>query len=208
MASSPDLNTYRSVTDPVPEEVAERELLARSRDGDTIAYSILVRNYQDAIYALVCRLIKDDHTAEELTQDTFLKAYRSLPGFRGDARFYTWLYRIAVNVCHDHRESLASRNRRRESSLDAPEMSGLEPPTRFGRPDHLAEESEVAADFRNALGRLDAPYRDAFVLRHQEGLSYDELAHVLRISKSNAKVRVHRAREMVLAVLRERGHEL
>jgi RNA polymerase sigma-70 factor (ECF subfamily) len=186
----------------------EADLLARSAGGDTGAYARLVRAHQDAVYGLVCRLVGDPMVAEELTQDTFLKAFRSLSSFRGDARFFTWLYRIAVNVCHDHRASQSARNRVRESSLDAPEIGAFDPVAPFARPDEVVEEEEVAEDFQKALDALEAPYREAFLLRHQEGLSYEELAEVVQISKSNAKVRVHRAREMILEALRALGHEI
>jgi RNA polymerase sigma-70 factor (ECF subfamily) len=186
----------------------EGDLIARSVQGDTRAYALLVRMHQDAVFGLVCRLVADPLVAEELTQDTFLKAFRNLPSFRGDARFFTWLYRIAVNVCHDHRSSQAARNRMRESSLDGPEIGTFDPVAPFARPDEMVEEGEVAEDFQSALDALEAPYREAFLLRHQEGLSYEELAEVMQISKSNAKVRVHRAREMILEALRALGHEI
>lgn len=186
----------------------EGDLLARSVQGDTGAFGRLVLAHQDSVYGLVCRLVGDPLVAEELTQDTFLKAFRNLSSFRGDARFFTWLYRIAVNVCHDHRASQAAKNRLREASLDAPEIGSFDPVAPFARPDEVVEEGEVAEDFQSALNALEAPYREAFLLRHQEGLSYEELSEVMQISKSNAKVRVHRAREMILEALRALGHEI
>jgi len=186
----------------------ERELLARARDGDTRSYGDLVRSHQDRIYGLIFRLVRDPGLAEELTQDAFVRAFRNLGRFRGEARFATWVYRIAVNLCHDHRDSRAAQGKSRERSLDAPEWGGKELPGKVTRPDQAVEIVEVARDFRAGLEALEPKYREAFLLRHQEGLSYDEIAEVFEISKTNAKVRVHRAREMILESLRERGYSV
>jgi RNA polymerase sigma-70 factor (ECF subfamily) len=180
-------------------------LLRRARAGDTRAYGRLVLAHQDRIYGLIVRMVRDSSLAEELTQDAFLKAYRSLDSFREEARFTTWLYRIAVNLCHDQRHSLAARKRERETDLDEQEHGTLDPTS---RPDEAMEASEAAAHFQAGLDALEPKYREAFLLRHQEGLSYEEIAGILEISKSNAKVRVHRAREMILDVLRSRGFDV
>ena len=186
----------------------EQRLLDLARRGDTEAYGRLVRAHQDVIYALVFRSVRDGAVAEELTQDVFLKAFRSLESFRGESKFTTWLYRIAVNVCHDQRESLMARNRSREMSLDNVDPVPAEPATPAGRPDQMLEASEMASTFQAGLDTLDVKYREAFLLRHGEDRSYEEIAEMLGISVSNAKVRVHRAREMLLAALRSRGFEV
>lgn len=186
----------------------ERRLLARAREGDTRSYGALVRSHQDRIYGLIFRLVRDPGLAEELTQDAFVRAFRNLDRFRGDARFATWVYRIAVNLCHDHRDSRAAQRKSRERSLDAPGWEGKELPARVSRPDQVMEVVEVAKDFQAGLDALEAKYKEAFLLRHQEGLGYDEIAEVFGISKVNAKVRVHRAREMILESLRARGYEV
>jgi len=191
------------VTDP-----REAELLRRAREGDTRAFGRLVEIYQDLLYGLVFRMVRDASLAEELTQDAFVKAFRRLDSFRGDARFSTWLYRIAVNVCYDQRGSAAARNRSRETSLDAPETGRMDPPAQDALPDEDLESREIASLFRAGVNALEPKYRAAFLLRHQEGLSYGEIASVLEISENNAKVRVHRAREMVLEALRSRGFDV
>jgi len=186
----------------------ERQLLALARGGDAGAYGKLVRSHQDAIYGLVTRLVRDSAVAEELTQDTFLKAYRKLDTFRGDARFSTWLYRIAVNLCHDYRASAVARMRREETSLNVPESAGFGLAARGSSPDEHTVTLEVTQAFQQCLDALDDTYRVAFLLRHQEDRNYEEIAGVLGISLSNAKVRVHRAREAILRGLRDRGHEV
>ena len=137
--------------------------------------------------------------AEELTQDAFLKAYRALGSFRGESRFSTWVYRITINLCRDHFDSPATRFRQRQASLDGPGLERFDPPADGVRPDEALETEEVARDFDAALHGLETTYKEAFLLRHQEGLPYDEISEVLEISVSNAKVRVHRARELILA---------
>jgi RNA polymerase sigma-70 factor (ECF subfamily) len=186
----------------------ERELLELARRGDTAAYTRLVRLHQDLIFGLVSRMVRDAHLAEEVTQDAFLRAYRGLDSFRGDARFATWLYRIAVNLCRDHRENPISKLRRLETSLEGTGDRGLDPPAPHPRPDEELEAGQVADGFQTELDALDPMYREAFLLRHQEGLGYEEIAGILEISVSNAKVRVHRARELILGALRRRGFDV
>ncbi len=186
----------------------ERRLVERSRSGDTEAYGRLVLAHQDRVFGLVSRLVADVHLAEEITQDAFLRAFRALASFRGDARFGTWVYRIAVNLCHDHRGSAAARRRQRETSLNGPAGGFVDPPAPASRPDESFEAGEIAGRFREVLAQLEPIHREAFLLRHQEGLGYDEIAQVLDISVSNAKVRVHRARESILAALRDMGYDV
>lgn len=182
--------------------------LAQVADGDTAAYAHLVRAHQDKVFGLVLRIVRDRELAEEITQDTFLKAFRGLDRFRGEARFSTWLYRIAVNLCHDHRQSRTARTESMQTSLDRPENEGVELPAPGGSPQAAVESAEVQAAFATALSGLDETYRTAFLLRHERGLSYQELSEVLDISLSNAKVRVHRARERLLGGLRELGFDV
>jgi len=186
----------------------DSRLLREARDGCTRAFGSLVRRHQDAIFGLVSRMVRDHAVAEELTQDVFLKAFRKLDAFRGDAKFSTWLYRIAVNVCHDYRASVTARIRREEMSLEAGSVKVMALPAPGARPDDQTIAREMAGAFQACLDRLNEPYRGAFVLRHQQGLGYDEIASVLGISRSNAKVRVHRAREMILGHLRRMGHDV
>jgi RNA polymerase sigma-70 factor (ECF subfamily) len=183
----------------------ETDLLERASRGDTRAYGRLVLAYQDLVYGHVRRSVQDPAVAEEITQDVFLKAFRSLSSFRGEAKFTTWLYRIAVNACRDERAHTARRRSREspwgggEEQMSAPAPQG---------PDAVLEETEVQRGFQAGLDALDEKHREAFLLRHEEGLSYEEVARVLGISTANAKVRVHRAREALLKALRDRGFDV
>jgi RNA polymerase sigma-70 factor (ECF subfamily) len=201
------VSVLSGVSEPGATESLERECLERARKGDARAYRDLVRVHQDAIFGLVLRLVRDRDLAEELTQDAFLKAYRSLGSFRGEARFSTWLYRIAVNLCHDYHASAGARLRRSETGLEAGSERARETWSSEPAPDDALAVREAAEAFQAGLDALDSPYREAFVMRHQDDLGYDEIAEVFGISRNNAKVRVHRAREMILAALRKMGHE-
>lgn len=208
MGGHRDENPPRSGSPRATADIAETELLERARLGDVPAYSELVRRHQDPVFGLVLRLVRDFEAAEEVTQDVFVKAFRGLGTFRGDAKFSTWLYRIAVNLCHDHRMSLAARMRRAQTSLDDPESGAPDIPARNAGPDGVVSEGQAVRDFAAALDAMDDSYREAFLLRHQEGMGYAEIAEVLGITQGNAKVRVHRARETILEALRRRGHEV
>jgi RNA polymerase sigma-70 factor (ECF subfamily) len=182
------------------------ELLRRTRAGEAPAFAELVERHQDAIYGLIFRMVGEATTAEELTQDTFLRAWHKGESFRGESKVSTWLYRIAVNLCRDHRESRRARQTRLETSLDDPARGPMDLVARGMRPDERLQEREIAGAFQRALDELDADHRAAFLLRHQEGLGPAEIAAVLGISAANAKVRVHRARQRILSTLRRLGH--
>ena len=197
----------RKERSPDPSAV-EHDRIRRARNGDAEAFSELVRAHQDAIFGLAWRFVPDRFVAEELTQDVFLKAWRNLPGFRGDSPFATWLYRIAVNLCQDYRQSRSARRRQRETTLEDREIaSGANLPP-VPRPDEIRAEQEMALMFEQSLQALEPSYLAAFLLYHQQGLSMEDLAQVLGISRTNAKVRVHRAREMVLQALRRKGFDV
>jgi RNA polymerase sigma-70 factor, ECF subfamily len=186
---------------------AQEELVARTQRGDANAFAELVRLHQDAIFGLVHRLTNGRET-EELTQDVFLRAWNNIDRFRGESRFSTWLYRIAVNICYDHRAKRRVQEQNREVSFGSSSMSITKPASNEPTPDQKLEEKELIESFRGAVEALEPGPRAAFLLRHQEGLSMGEIAAILKISETNAKVRVHRARETVLTILRRRGHRI
>jgi RNA polymerase sigma-70 factor (ECF subfamily) len=186
----------------------EQEWIERARSGDLRAFDQLVRRYQTSIYALVRRMIREDAVAEELTQDVFLKAYQGLARFREEAAFSTWLYRIAVNHVRDYVASRKARDHKQEMSLEDLELSGFKPVSTTPGPEDATSLSEMATLFDSALARLEPHLLEAFLLRHQEGLGYEQIALVLEISVANAKVRVHRARERILEGLRSLGYEV
>lgn len=186
----------------------ERDRVRRAQQGEVAAFTELVKCHQDAVYGLLLRLSRDPTTAEDLAQDTFVKAYLGLGRFRVEAKFSTWLYRIAMNLFHDYGRSRSAKARKVERSLQHLAEGGFDPPSSTPRPDHRLEEKEMAKLFDESLDKLATIFREPFLLRHQENRSYEEIAEILSISVVNAKVRVHRARNAILAVLRDHGHAL
>lgn len=171
-------------------------IVARVRAGDREAYRGLVRRYQDLMYRHALRLTGDRDTAADLTQAALVKAYVELERCREPERFAAWLFRIVTNACKDHLKS----RRRRDVSLDD-ERAASAP----GRSDPALEleRAQLGAALEGALGRLPAPLREAFVLKHVDGRSYEEMAALLELSVPALKMRVHRAREALKAMLEE-----
>lgn len=177
--------------------------VARAAEGDGEAYRFLVDRYQDQIYSVAFRLMKDGDVAGDVAQDAFVRAWRALPRFESRSKFSTWLYRIAINLCYDR---LARRPGVAEVALEDLLETGQEPTVPSGSGGQAAlEESENQAAFAEALAALSETYRVPFVLRQIEERSYEEVAEALGITVNNAKVRVHRAREMMMAWLKRRG---
>ncbi len=168
-------------------------------DGDLTAFDALVDRYQDRIFGVISRLVSDVERGRDLTQETFLKAFRGLRGFTGDAAFYTWLYRIARNVV----TSAGRYDRARPVvavSLDAPTSSGredsarIDPPATGGDPVERLLEDERRAMVLAAVAELQLDFREVLVLRDFEDRSYEEIAELLEIPVGTVRSRLHRAR--------------
>jgi len=181
-----------------PSADKEQEWIARARNGELRAFDLLMKRYQTPIFALVRRMVRQQSMAEELTQDISLKAYHGLGRFLEEAAFSTWLYRIAVNHVRDYLAGRKARDQKHELSLENLPLSGFRPTSAAPDPEDAASFAEMATFFERALNRLEPHLLEAFLLRHQEGLDYGQIAFVIEISVTNAKVRVHRARELIL----------
>ena len=180
---------------------AEAQFIERLRAGDAAAFGRLVAERTGDIYALLCRLTDDPEEARDLTQETFLQAFRNIAGFRGDADLRTWLYRIAVNQARNRWRWWKRRRRESTVSLDAPlgedgdatlvsvlaDAGGHDPEQAT-----LARERERA--LLAALHTISRPYREVIVLRDIEGFSYEEVAQSLSISVGTVKSRLSRGR--------------
>jgi RNA polymerase sigma-70 factor, ECF subfamily len=180
---------------------AEEQFLERLRAGDALAFNRLVEERHGDIYALLYRLTEDPEEARDLTQETFLQAFRHLASFRGDADLRTWLYRIAVNQARNRWRWWKRRRRDRTVSLDAPVSEDIDTPFSAGLaadagldPERqaLARERELA--LHAALKSLSRPYREVIVLRDIEGLSYEEVATTLDLNTGTVKSRLSRGR--------------
>ena len=180
---------------------AEEQFLERLKAGDAAAFNRLVEERHGDIYALLYRLTEDPEEARDLTQETFLQAFRHLASFRGDADLRTWLYRIAVNQARNRWRWWKRRRRDRTVSLDAPVSEEIDSPLSGGLagdealdPERqaLARERELA--LHTALKSLSRPYREVIVLRDIEGLSYEEVAATLDLNVGTVKSRLNRGR--------------
>jgi RNA polymerase sigma-70 factor (ECF subfamily) len=162
--------------------------------------------HRERILGYLQRLTRDRAQAEDLTQETFLRVSRGLPGFRGESKLSTWLYRIATNVYLDRRRREASRPRESEALPEAGVASACAAPASAagpGLPDRLLEASEMGSCLREFVDGLPAAYRAVIVLHDLEGLTSREISRVLDCSLDSVKIRLHRARRKLEAVLSE-----
>jgi RNA polymerase sigma-70 factor (ECF subfamily) len=182
-------------------------LVERVRRGDQKAFELLVVKYQRRIERLIGRMVRDSDLVQDLAQETFLRAYRALPQFRGESAFYTWLYRIAVNTAKKALVELRREPVITESALlpadDAdetfrPETEPIDPET----PDAVIASREIAAAVNAAIERLSEDLRQAVVLREIEGLSYEEIAEIMNCPIGTVRSRIFRAREAIAQRLR------
>ncbi len=177
-------------------------LVQRAKAGDKGAFDLLVRKYQHRIAAVVSRFVRDYAECQDVVQDSFIRAYKSLSGFRGDSQFYTWMYRIAVNTAKNH---LASQKRRPSADVeieDAEHIDGGIYIQNNDTPEHELLREEIAQVVSKALDQLPAEIRQAITLREMEGLSYEEIAEVMNSPVGTVRSRIFRAREAIDVRLR------
>jgi len=185
----------------------EARIIERVLGGDIEAYELLVTENQRQVYNLALRTTGSIEDAEDVTQEVFLKAFRSLAGFRGDSRFSVWLYRLTYNQSIDQ----VRRNKRHNAApltMASPdgEESELEIPDERFSPQDEAERRELAAAIREKMDRLSPEYRRILLLREIEGLSYGEIGQVLDLEEGTVKSRIFRARKKLCAMLTEGGN--
>jgi RNA polymerase sigma-70 factor, ECF subfamily len=167
----------------------DAELVARCIAGDPEAFAPLVERYQGALFTVALRMVGDREDAKDLAQGVFLKAFEKLSTFDPSYRFFSWLYRIAINEC------LNFRSRRKPQEALGEELAAGESPERHARAEELSRGIE------EALMKLPIEYRVVLVLRHFVDLSYDELSEVLLIPDRTVKSRLYTARQMLAALL-------
>jgi RNA polymerase sigma-70 factor (ECF subfamily) len=166
-------------------------VVARARHGDMESFRVLVEGHSRAVFRLAFRITGNQQDAEDVVQESFLRAYRQLGRFEERANFGTWLYRIVANCSVDHMRAKQSRHdQSRGTSLDV--AASIRDVNSHG-PDRLAESAELGRSVSRAMGELSPAERAAFMLRHQEGRSIQEIATILGLGTSAAKHSVFRA---------------
>jgi RNA polymerase sigma-70 factor, ECF subfamily len=183
---------------------ADTDLVRAAQAGDSEAYGELVGRYQDCIYTIVSDRVADREDALDLVQETFFRAYRALGGFRQEAGFYTWLYRIAVRLCIDH-----SRKRKRRQEPVSLDQYLLQDPIAEPAatspacdPERSTINLHLRAALSTALQQLSEPYRAAVILHDVEGLSQEKIARIMDCPIGTAKSRIQRGRYQLRDLLR------
>jgi RNA polymerase sigma-70 factor, ECF subfamily len=190
----------------VPRESAagngDAQLVERTLAGDDRAFELLVLKYQRRIQRLIARMVRDTNLVEDIAQETFIRAYRALHQFRGEAQFYTWLYRIAVNTAKKtlldlKHDPLVTEASLRPAGEDDETFRPAHEPMTDETPETLLAASEIAAAVQAALEALPEDLRQAVTLREIEGLSYEDIAVVMSCPVGTVRSRIFRAREAI-----------
>ena len=184
---------------------SDQALVQRVQNGDQQAFALLVAKYQRRIFRLISRFVADPASAEDIAQETFLRAYRAIANFRGDSQFYTWLYRIAVNTAKRSaltcaRSPVFSENAQNpEQDETFPRREQL---SSMDTPEAVMASRELVSAVNAAMEELPEELRSAIMLREIEGLSYEEISHILGCPVGTVRSRIFRAREAIARRLR------
>ena len=178
--------------------VTDKQLVARVQKGDNRAFDLLVLKYQHKILGLISRYIQDSDEMQDVAQEAFIKAYRALPGFRGDSAFYTWLYRIAINTAKNH---IVARSRRPPGSdVEVEDAEYFEVGSALRdveNPENALFGEELKTVVEAAIADLPDDLRTAVTLREFEGLSYEDIADIMDCPVGTVRSRIFRAREAI-----------
>src|SRR5688500_1293525 len=188
-----DVTTLEPGSPPVDQVDADQEIIARVLAGSKDAFGILIARYSDPLYRHALGMTGSPDVAEDILQASFIKAYQHLSEVRG--RFDAWVFRIVANSCKDWLKNI----RRTHLSYDEDDQ-----PSAFATPDEELDRSELRSDLDRALSALAPSLREAFVMKHVEGRSYEEMADLLGTTVGALKMRVHRAREALQVLLEEK----
>ncbi len=186
---------------------ADAPLIERVKNGDVKAFEMLVVKYQRRIQRLIGRMVRDVDLVPDIAQETFIRAYRAIPQFRGDSAFYTWLYRIAVNTAKkalvDLKRDPIVTESARAGRDDDDETSRIETELSHSEtPEAMLASKEIAIAVNAAIEALSEDLRQAITLREIEGLSYEEIAEVMNCPIGTVRSRIFRAREAIAQRLR------
>ena len=180
------------------EDGVDKALVERVQSGEKRAFDMLVLKYQHKLIKLISRYIRDQSEVMDVAQESFLKAYRALPNFRGDSAFYTWLYRIAINTAKNY---LVAQSRRPPDedvdSTEAEQYEGESDLKENATPERLLLRDEIERTVVEAIEQLPEDLRTAITLRELEGLSYEDIAVAMDCPIGTVRSRIFRAREAI-----------
>lgn len=180
------------------EQLTDQVLIERVQNGDKQAFNLLVIKYQNKVCSLISRYIKNPGDVPDVAQEAFIKAYRAIPGFRGESAFYTWLYRIAVNTAKNY--IVAQSRRPPASDVDAEDAEYYESGSalkEISNPENLTLSEELKQVVFDAIDALPEDLKTAMTLREIDGLSYEEIAEVMDCPVGTVRSRIFRARDAV-----------
>lgn len=182
----------------------DQQLVERAQRGDKHAFELLVLKYQRRLGRLISRFVRDAAEAEDVTQEAFIKAYRALPGFRGESAFYTWLYRIGINTAKNYLVSLGRRapTTTQFDAEDSEDFEGSDLLHEVSTPENELMSKQVAGVVNATMMKLPEDLRTALTLREIEGMSYEEIAEIMDCPIGTVRSRIFRARETIAANLR------
>ena len=179
--------------------LSDQEVVLQAREGLEAAYRELIRRYERPIFSLVYRMVRDRALAEDLSQETFIKALNAIDSYRPEYKFSSWIFKIANNAAIDQirrreLDTLSLDGSPHATTPDEIEATALQVSARGLSPLEALESSELGGQIEQAIGRLRPEYRSCILLRHVEGLAYEEIAELLDLPLGTVKTYIHRAR--------------
>lgn len=180
-------------------EATDQEVVLLARAGREAAYRELIRRYERPVFSLIYRMVRDRELAEDLSQETFIKALNAIDSYRPEFKFSSWIFKIANNAAIDHLrrkelKTLSLDGAPHAQTADAIEATALQIGDRGESPLEELEARELGGAIEQAIGQLRPEYRSCILLRHVEGRSYEEIAEILELPLGTVKTYIHRAR--------------
>jgi RNA polymerase sigma-70 factor, ECF subfamily len=191
--------------------LTDQEVVLLARSGREAAYRELIRRYERPVFALLFRMVRDRELAEDLSQETFIKALNAIESYRPEFKFSSWIFKIANNAAIDHLrrrelDTLSLDGSPHAETPEAMQATALQIGARQESPLDTVEAKELGSEIEAAIGRLRPEYRSCILLRHVEGRAYEEIAEILDLPLGTVKTYIHRARNelrVALAHLKE-----
>jgi RNA polymerase sigma-70 factor (ECF subfamily) len=186
--------------------LSDQEVVAHAREGREPAYRELIRRYERPVFSLIFRMVRDRELAEDLTQETFVKALNAVESYRPEFKFSSWIFKIANNAAIDHLrrrelQTLSLEGAPNAVTPEAIEATALQLRDRLESPLEELEARELGGQIESAIARLRPEYRSCILLRHVEGRAYEEIAEILDLPLGTVKTYIHRARNELRASL-------